>query len=235
MREAGIPAPRARRSRRRRDRWCPRPMVQKQVGQTMVQLAQVRQRSATSSQRGCSRLRASSSCRSSARMAAAHAGAPSAATTASALAISSLRRRAMRQRRRAPPCPPPSPASTRKDAGRVDELGQREIETRRRPSGPCSIETQKQVPPASPQLTATMKALLAPRPVMRVDMGAAEEDAVLDGDGVQLAGAHADEGEALVATGSAVDAHVRRRRARALHRRCTGGCRNFFQECGPTA
>ena len=57
------------------------------------------------------------------------------------------------------------------------------------------IETQKQVPPATPQLVATMKAPCAPGLIVRVDIGSAEEDAVLDGDGVEVAGARPDEGE----------------------------------------
>ena len=40
----------------------------------------------------------------------------------------------------------------------VDEFGQREVEARFGAFGPVFIETQKQVPPALPQLTATMKA-----------------------------------------------------------------------------
>ena len=40
----------------------------------------------------------------------------------------------------------------------VEQLGEREVEAARSPAGPVPIETQKQVPPAWPQLTATMNA-----------------------------------------------------------------------------
>ena len=101
--------------------------VQKQVGQTMVQLPQVRQRSATSSQRGCSRLRRRSSCRSSACISRPMLAAVR-ATTASAAATSS--RVAARCGSSARTARPASvAASTRKQMLALDEkLGQREIE-----------------------------------------------------------------------------------------------------------
>ena len=47
----------------------------------------------------------------------------------------------------------------------------------------------------------------APRAVMRIGIGVAHQHAVLDGDGGDLAGAHADEGEARAVLRRRVDAH----------------------------
>ena len=92
-------------------------VVQKHVGQTIVQLPQVRQRSATSSQRGCSMLRYRSSlirrCRASRPIcAAARAGTARAAATRFARGLS--RPRAARRRPRAVPTPRRSNARRRR-------------------------------------------------------------------------------------------------------------------------
>ena len=131
-------------------------VVQKHVGHTEVQFPQVRQRSATSSQRGCSRFAWSSSRRSPASISrpicpaarsAAASGAPVSASVASRLGSSA--------RTSAPSSLPtstvkrcPSPSST-------------SVSARSKPwvhRGPVPIDTQKQVPPAWPQLTATTNA-----------------------------------------------------------------------------
>ena len=95
------------------------------------------------------------------------------------------------------------------------------------------IDTQKQVPPASPQLTATMKTRLAAGLVGRVDVAPAQEDAVVHGDRVQVARADADEGDRLgvlrlvdeLELGLAVPA-----RANSVS---VGGWRKRFHDCGP--
>ena len=166
--------------------------VQKQVGQTIVQLPQVRQRSATSSQRGCSRLASSSSRTSSERMcrpmlpaASRHHG------VGRALGRASPRPRGAAWSR-AVAAPRSLPTSTRNSCSSPSSS----VSARSKPAfafGPVSIETQKQVPPAWPQFTATMNAPCAPRLVVRIDVGPLQEDAVLDGDRMQLAGAHGDE------------------------------------------
>ena len=51
---------------------------------------------------------------------------------------------------------------------------------------------------------------LAPRPVVRIDVGSAEEHPILDGDRVEFAGAHAEEGEALAGIGLRHDADALR-------------------------
>ena len=136
--------------------------VQKQVGQTMVQLPQVRQRSATSSQRGCSRLRSRSSRRSSARICRPIEAAVRATTDRGGRRFS--RSVAARCGSSASTSRPTSePASSDEALAAVDELGRARGRSRHSAFGPVFIETQKQVPPASPQLTATMKAAVAPR------------------------------------------------------------------------
>ena len=102
--------------------------VQKQVGQTMVQLPQVRQRSATSSQRGCSRLAA-----------AARAGRPSASAGPSrrpCAATTASRRVQVAVRRRARAAAPPAPRLPASRAGldekpvlALGDLGQRQVES----------------------------------------------------------------------------------------------------------
>ena len=76
--------------------------------------------------------------------------------------------------------------------------------------------------------------VLPPRPVVGIDVAAADKHSVLDGDGLQLAGAHADEGEALLEAGSGVTVTASPSR-RARQSRWKGGRRNAFQECWPTA
>ena len=130
-------------------------VVQKQVGQTMVQLPQVRQRAATSSQRLCSRLPSSRSCRSSARICRPMLAAVRATTAGGAVDVR-RRRRAMRQARqqsrRRGRCRLPAGIRAARPAISVS--------ARSKPAstfGPVFIEAQKQVPPAWPQFTATMK------------------------------------------------------------------------------
>ena len=67
-----------------------------------------------------------------------------------------------------------------------------------------------------------------------IDEGAAEEDAVLDADRRQLAGAHAHEGVARRGSrpSSDLEAAPRSRGGHASERQ-PGGCRNLFQECAP--
>jgi hypothetical protein len=79
--------------------------------------------------------------------------------------------------------------------------------------GPVPIEAQKQVPPGSVQCTATTKAARG-APGSRVDVGAAGEHAVLDGDRRDVAGPHADEGVARRRCGSSSTRSRPRRRAR---------------------
>ena len=131
---------------------------QKHVGQTIVQLPQVRQRSATSSQRGCSRLLASRSRRSSASIVPPHPLAPRRSTDAAAALEVGLDRGARRQLGEHLGAALACPASTRKPVLAVEDLGQREVVARPRPSGPVPIETQKHVPPGSKQFTATTNA-----------------------------------------------------------------------------
>ena len=59
--------------------------------------------------------------------------------------------------------------------------------------GPVRIETQKQVPPACPQLTATMKASCRRIAYAVVRIGPVAQHSILNGDRVDLAGAHAEE------------------------------------------
>ncbi len=74
----------------------------------------------------------------------------------------------------------------------------------------------------------------AARLVVAVDVGAVQEDAVLDGDGVQFARPHGEEGEAFGRVGVGGDADAAAV-AFGRHRRSSGGCRKRFQACGPTA
>ena len=131
-------------------------VLQKHVGQTSVQLPQLRQRSATSSQRGCSafacsrsRMSVTSSVRPidararSAAASGARRSSPSASRCSSAASTSA---------------PRSLPTSTTK---RWPSSSSSSVSARSKPAvtrGPVSIEAQKHVPPARPQLTATKKA-----------------------------------------------------------------------------
>ena len=99
--------------------------------------------------------------------------------------------------------------------------------------GPVFIEVQKQVPPAWPQFTATMNAPCAPRLIVRIDVQALQEHAILNGDRVQLARAHGEKRIALGRLRRLGDLQAVRVRS-ARHRRSSGGCRKRFHACGPT-
>jgi hypothetical protein len=127
-------------------------VVQKQVGQTMVQLPQVRQREATSSQCGDSRLAASISGRPSVRIVrpmrvAASATAPTACRTVASSA-------GRRGRSASTSAPAGVPARTR---NRWTSPSTSSVMARSKPDsvpGPVPIEVQKQVAPGSVHSTA---------------------------------------------------------------------------------
>ena len=60
--------------------------------------------------------------------------------------------------------------------------------------GPVPIDTQKQVPPRLSTIDSHHKNAIPGRFIMRVSVRPGDEGRVLDCDGVQLAGPHADEG-----------------------------------------
>ena len=124
--------------------------VQKQVGQTIVQLAQARQRSATSAQRGLSSLSMSRSRSPSAATASSPIAARVAATAPEAAAICAAVARGPGRR-----------ASSRSPAGEPEATtkpSSTSVRTRswpERTSGPVPIEAQKQLAPARVHSTAT--------------------------------------------------------------------------------
>ena len=169
--------------------------VQKQVGHTIVQLPQVRQRSATSSQRGCSRLASSSSRTSSERMC--RPMLPSALRDgigrlrrASAVSAGGAARSASRRG-----------AALAADLHQefmplAEQFGQRKVEA----GLGLRAGVHRRAEAGAARLAAVHRddeRALAPRLVVRIDIRPLQEHAVLDGDGVQFAGAHGEEGVAL--------------------------------------
>ena len=159
-------------------------VVQKQVGQTIVQLPQVRQRSATSSQRSDSRLSRSSAARSGSGIC--RPIRPAAARTASA-GLGALRRRPAGGRSR----PSTRAAFLGADVGDetvpgvVDPLGQRQVVAG--PGlGPVPIEAQKQTPPGSVQPAATTNRPAPAPSEPGVGVRAAAQDPAQDGDRGQV-------------------------------------------------
>ncbi len=165
---------------------------QKQVGQTRVQLPQVRQRVATSSQRSFSRLRASRSRMSVTSSRAAHLLGSARDRGAGRLEVCGLRRPA---RQLGEDLRAALGADLDEQAVRaVEDLGQREVVAGLglRPGPHRDAEA------GAGRLEAVHgddERVLAPCGVVAVGVAAAEEDPVLDRDPVELAGAHSDQGE----------------------------------------
>ena len=165
---------------------------QKQVGHTIVQFPQVRQRSATSSQRGCSRLSASRSRRSPASISRPiRSAAPSIARSAASTSLRAAARA----------------GSSREHLGAalrarfdeqsvlaVDDLGQREVVPclglRPRPHRDAEARAAR-----LEAVDGDDERALSSCGVVAVDDPPADEHPVLDLDRVELARAHADECE----------------------------------------
>ena len=146
----------------------PRRSCRSRSGRPCVQLPQVRQRSATSSQRGFSRLRASRSRMSVGVELPAHRARRRRSTAAPAAARSSaLRRRGAAGSARTSA---PALAARPRRGGGARRRGSRSAPGRSplRPSGPVPIETQKQVPRGLEAVDGDDERVLAPRGVVAV-------------------------------------------------------------------
>ena len=115
----------------------------------------------------------------------------------------------------------------------LDDLGQRQVE-----AGvdlwPGAHRNAKAGAARNRAIHGDDEGVLPPQPIGLVDIGPLKENAILDSDGVQFAGADADEGELF----------GWRRRRNDLHagvgalgapQRFAGGWRYCFHDCGPTA
>ncbi len=168
-------------------------VVQKHVGHTSVQLPQVRQRSATSSQRGCSRLRCSSS--ASPAVSSERPICDAARSTARA-AASWSRGSAGRAGSSSATCAPRSlPTSTRKRwPSLVEQLGQRQVVAR--PDLRPGLHRDAEAGAAGlAAVDRDDERVAAARLVVVVGVCTADEDAVLDLDRMQLAAPDSDERE----------------------------------------
>ena len=131
-------------------------VLQKHVGQTSVQLPQLRQRSATSSQRGCSALACSRSRMSVTSSVAAHRRARSRGGGVGRVPLVALGVAVLERREHVGPALA-ADLDHEAVAVVVEELGQRQVEAAGDPRAGVHRQ-QKHVPPARPQLTATKKA-----------------------------------------------------------------------------
>ena len=112
--------------------------------------------------------------------------------------------------------PVSDPTSTRKRCSSPSQLRQRQVEARLRLRAGLHGDAEA----GAARLAAIHRddeVPLAPRLVVRVDIGVADQHAVLNLDRCDLAGAHADEGEARVVIRRRLDAGRLRRCAVALH------------------
>ncbi len=131
-------------------------VVQKQVGQTMVQLPQVRQRDATSFQRSAANVSRISTCRSTAGMV--RPMRPAASVTRSCAAARVVSSAGRRGSSASTDSPSALPARARK---RCPSSSSTSVSTRSYPgpaAGPASMDAQKHVAPGSVHSTATRKA-----------------------------------------------------------------------------
>ena len=204
--------------------------VQKQVGQTIVQLPQVRQRSATSSQRGCSRL----AVQQLAHIVGPHLPAHVAFGPRGRVG----RERAVPRRRparAAPGAAAPRRARCRPRPGIHARSPSSSVSARSKPAsafGPVFIDTQKHVPPACAAVHRDDERALAPRLVVRIDVRAMQEHPILNGDRVQLAGAHGEEGVALCAVPRSRSPSCRHSSAPPATAAATAGAGNASRHAG---
>ena len=172
----------------RSDRWMT--LVQKQVGQTSVQLVQARQRSATAAQPGCS-----------------------GGGLQTLVHVRHVERRAHRRARAGDHARPRRRARTHRRAGRSSESmsaapageptrttkpSSSSVSARSKSSltsGPVPIEVQKQVEVGVAHSTATTNVAARAGAIVAVDRRPVEQDVILDAERGELAGAHADERE----------------------------------------
>ena len=207
-------------------------VLQKHVGHTSVQLPQLRQRSATSSQRGCSALACSRS-----RMSVVSSVRPIEA----ARALDRVRRGLALVAAGGPVAHlgedvGPALAADLDDeavAVVVEDLGQRQVEAAGHArSGPHRRAEAR--PAGAPAVDRDEEGVAPARLVVGLDVAVAEEHAVLDRHGVQVAGAHADEGVARRRPRAAGPRARRRRRDARARPRTVGGNRNRLSESWPT-
>ena len=182
--------------RRQRSAWSPVRSVtsstveQKHVGQTSVQLAQERQRVATSSQRGCSGLRYSKSLMPAVSSATPHGLGGARHDLLGGGAVGGRCRLAsrLRQQRRTAV----AAALGEEAVSAVEQLGQDQIEAARRARARLHGHAEARAA-RLPAIDRDQQGTVAPRGVVGIDEAAVQEDPILDGDGVQLACARADE------------------------------------------